>query len=73
MDEIYVKTENWVVLQKHFKNKELVSVYDLIDLIDDLTYDYEKRTEEYEELLQDLHDNYKFVGMKEAVGYDETW
>ena len=28
-------------------------------------------TEEYKDLLQDLRDNYKFIGMEEAIGYDE--
>lgn len=73
MENIYIKIDDYVLLKKFFKDKELVSIEDLIALIDDLNYDYEKRTEEYEDFIEDVRDNYKFIGMKEAVGYDENW
>lgn len=74
MENIYIKTENYALLKKYFKDKDLISIEDLIALIDDLSYDVERMTEEYKDLLQDLRDNYKFIGMEEAVGYDEkTW
>lgn len=75
MENIYIKTSelsNWFA-EKHFKDKDLISVLDLICLAENLDSDYEKRTEEYEDLIEDVRDNYKFIGMKEAVGYDETW
>ena len=74
MENIYIKTENWALLKKYFKDKDLISIEDLIVLIDDLSYDLEKIKEEYTDLLQDIQDNYKYIGIKEAIGYDEkTW
>lgn len=73
MDKVYIKVEDYVLLKKYFDNKDLVSVEDLIGLLDDLTYDVEKLKEEYEDLAEDVRDNYKFVGMREAVGYNENW
>lgn len=72
MENIYIKIDDYVLLKKFFKDKELVSIEDLIALIDDLNYDYEKIKEEYEDFIEDVRDNYKFIGMKEAVGYDEN-
>ena len=73
MDKVYIRVEDYVLLKKYFDNKDLVSVEDLIGLLDDLTYDVEKLKEEYEDLVEDVRDNYKFVGMREAVGYNENW
>ena len=74
MEKLYIKIEDYVLLKKFFKNQDLVSIEDLIALIDDLNYDYEKIKEEYTDLIEDVRDNYKFIGTKEAIGYDErTW
>ena len=74
VEKLYIKIEDYVLLKKFFKNQDLVSIEDLIALIDDLNYDYEKIKEEYTDLIEDVRDNYKFIGTKEAIGYDErTW
>lgn len=64
MDNILIRTNclpEWLV-EKHFKNQDLISLEDLIAKIEDLSDDLENKTQQYENLLQDLHDNYKFVG-----------
>ena len=74
MENVYIKTDSYTLLKKYFKNQDLISIEDLITLIDDLSYDVNKMSEEYENLLQDVRDNYKFIDTREAIGYDErTW
>ena len=72
--EMYMKSDylpQWFV-EKHFKDKDLISVNDLIDVIDDLDYELEKLKEEHQDLIDNVRDNYKFIGTREAIGYDET-
>lgn len=60
MDNVYIKTENlnsWV--SKYFKNKDLVSIEDLISLIEDLADEAEHWKEKFEDLEEDLRENYK--------------
>ena len=74
MENVFIKTEQYALLKKFFKNQDLISIEDLIALIDDLSYDLDRMNEEYKDLLQDMQDNYKFIGTREAIGYDErTW
>lgn len=73
MNDIYIKIDDYTLLKKYFKNQDLVSIEDLIVLIDDLSYDISKMQEEYQDLLDNVRDNYKFIGQREAVGYNENW
>ena len=74
MENVYIKTDSYALLKKYFKNQDLIYIEDLITLIDYLSYDVNKMSEEYENLLQDVRDNYKFIDTREAIGYDErTW
>ena len=74
MEEVYIKAEKYALLKKYFKNQDLISIEDLIALIDDLSYDLDRMNEEYKDLLQDMQDNYRFIGTREAIDYDErTW
>lgn len=69
-DDVYVLDE--------FKNKDLVSVEELLDKIselaaevEDLKDDLDEVKREYEDLEQDLEDNYKPISYAEQVGYSE--
>jgi len=76
MDNIYIKTNelpNWVD-EKYFKGTDLASIEDLIYVIEELKEDLEIWKEKYEDFKQNVQDNYKFIGTKEQIGYDErTW
>jgi hypothetical protein len=76
MDEVFIRTwtlPEWLC-NKYFKNIDYVSIEDLISIIEDLDSDKERLEEELDDLRQDIKDNYKYIGMREAIGYDEkTW
>lgn len=68
MNECYTKR----YLQEKFK-KDLVSVDELIGLIEDLKGDYDEAQEKIEDLEQDIRDNYKRISVEEQIGYSERW
>ena len=73
MDEIYIKTTDlstWMKV-KYFKNKDLVSVEELIGLIEDIDDDLEALQEKYDDVEQDLHDNYKPISHAEMYGISD--
>lgn len=76
MDEVFIRTwtlPEWLV-KKYYKGKDFVSIDELITTIEDLDSDRDMIEEEFEDYKQYVEDNYKFIGEKEAVGYDEkTW
>lgn len=57
MNEIYIKKEDvnrWI--GKFFENKDLISIDDLIAVIEDLDGDLESLKEKYEELDNDFYE-----------------
>lgn len=69
-DDVYVLYE--------FKNKDLVSVEELLDKIGELSSRVEELEDElkeskkdYEDLEQDLEDNYKPISLKEMYGISD--
>lgn len=76
MSELYITTislPEWLV-EKYFKNKSLVSVEEIINVIEDLDDDLERVEEQFEDYKKFVNDNYKFIDTREAIGYDErTW
>lgn len=69
-DDVYVLDE--------FKNKDLVSVEELLDKISELSSrveeledDLNEAKREYEDLEQDLEDNYKPISLKEMYGVSD--
>lgn len=64
--EIYILKDDlneWV--KKYFKNQDLVSINDLISVIEDLEYEIEDLKEEIEDMKQDIEDNYKRIPVNE--------
>ena len=64
MNNVYINTNemaSWVV-DKYFKDKDIVSIDEILCALEDASDDLEHYKELYEDLQQDLHDNYKFVG-----------
>lgn len=68
MNECYTKR----YLQETFK-KDLVSISELIGLIEDLKGDYDSLEEQYDDLKQDMEDNYKPVSYEEQIDYNRNW
>lgn len=65
MDEIYLKTNelnSWIA--KYF-DKDLISIDDLIGVIEDLDGEVEDWKMKYEELQNDLEDNYRPISHAE--------
>lgn len=68
MDEVYIdirKENAWI--KKYFENKDLVSIRDLISVIEDLDGKIEHWKEKYEDLEEDLRENYKPIPYAEQV------
>lgn len=60
MDSVYIRVSDlnkWT--GKYFKDKDIVSVEDLLGVIEDLEDEKEYYREKYEELQEDLEENYK--------------
>lgn len=59
MNEIYVKTNELNSWTAKYFDKDLISIDDLITVIEDLDSEIENWKEKYDDLLQDLKDNYQ--------------
>ena len=74
MNEIYLKTSelnSWIA--KHF-DKDLISIEELIGVIEDLDSELEDLQYKYDELERDLHDNYKPIPKNEQYEvYDDDF
>ena len=68
MNECYLKR----YLQEQFK-KDIVSIDEILGLLEDLKGDYDSLEEEFENFKQDVEDNYKQISVKEQIDYSERW
>lgn len=72
MDNVFIKKEElneWT--QKHFK-EDLVSVNDLIRVIEDLDNEVDRVKEEYEDYKQMIKDNYEPISPYKMCGVNEN-
>ena len=72
MDNVFIKKNElseWT--QKYFK-EELVSVDDLIRVIEDLDNEIENVKEKYEDFKQMVNDNYKPISASSMYGVSEN-
>lgn len=72
MDNVYIKKEDlyqykgtYEVFNRLFENKDLISIDDLISCIEDLDSEVEDWKMKYEELQNDLEDNYRPISQAE--------
>ena len=79
MDRIYINIKDFnecyikKYLEEKFK-KDLISLDELIDLVEDVIYDFEYLQDEYRDLKQDLEENYRPIPYAEQVGvYDSDF
>jgi len=59
MDEIFIKTSSYDCLEKHFKDRDLTTIEELIGLIEDLDYDLENLKEEFDDFKNEVKEHYK--------------
>lgn len=65
MNDVYIKKDdlnNWIA--KYFKN-DLISIDDMINVIENLDGEVEDWKMKYEELCNDLQDNYRPISQAE--------
>ena len=74
MKEIMINLTNQNdTIRKQFKNKDIVSIEDLLDAIENLVYDVERLEEEKKDIEDDRNDNYvpRFRDKYEEYGISE--
>ena len=68
MDEVLIKVTGY---EKYFiDKKELYTIVEILNRLEDLYLDNEVLEEELEDLKRDIEDNYKPVPLSEQVGID---
>lgn len=68
MNEVYIdmrKENDWI--RKYFKDKDFISIEELICCIEDLDGEVDHWKEKYQDLEQDLQDNYRPIPYSEQV------
>lgn len=72
MDNIYVDMrEQGFVLSRHFKNKDMVSVEEILTELEELIDDLEYLKEEFDDYKRDVEENYQMIPYAEQIGYNE--
>ena len=72
MNEIYIDIRNeneWI--KKYFDNKDLVTISELLDVIEELDSDIANLKMQIEDMENNIKDNYKPVSPYEKYGIDE--
>ena len=62
MDEVYIRTEDlprWLV-KIHFKDKDLITIDDLIEKLEDTTDELDLLKEKFDEFKEEVEENYKY-------------
>ena len=73
MEHIYIDMrEQGFVLSRYFKNKDMVSVEDVLTEFEEIIDELENLKEEFDEYKRDVEDNYKPIPMSEHLGIDDT-
>lgn len=68
MDNIYVDLRNenkWI--REIFRNKDLVTIEEMLEKIEDLSDELEHTIEEFEDFKRDVEDNYRPVSVTEQL------
>lgn len=71
MKEVYIKTkeiDSWIMDKDYFKNKDLISIEELIAIIEDQDSEIEHLKETIEDIKQDIEDNYERISISSQVG-----
>ena len=55
-----------------FQDNDTMTIEELFVTIEDLNSEIDKLQEEYDKYKENVNDNYRFVGMSEQVGIDNS-
>ena len=72
MDKVYIKVEDlnkWVA--KYFIDKDIITIDDLISVIEELDSELDYQREKYYELENNLENNYKPISPYRLYGINE--
>lgn len=67
---IDIRNENSIICD-YFKNKDLVSIDELLGAIEDLSLEVERLNEHIEDREKEIADNYRRIPVEEQVGVSE--
>jgi hypothetical protein len=65
MKDIFIKVKDDIFLEKLFPNKDIVSIDDLMAVVQQLVCDKETLEEQLNDLKNDINDNYRPISKQE--------
>lgn len=72
MENIYIDMrEQGFTLSNYFKNKDLVSVEDILSELEEVIDELEDVKEKFKDYQREVEDNYKPISYAEQVGFNE--
>lgn len=72
MEHIYIDMkEQGFTLSNHFKNKEMVSVEEVLAELEEVIDELEEVKEKFKDYQREVEDNYKPLSYAEQVGFNE--
>ena len=72
MDEVFINIKGYDWLEKHYKNKDYVSIGELITVIEDLDYEIDRLNEKIANMREDIQDFYTPKTPYEILGISES-
>lgn len=73
MEDVYIKVADlnkWIA--KYFPRKDLISINDILTVIENLDEELEALKLEYEEFKANVDDNYKRINPADQIDYDPS-
>lgn len=71
MNNIYIKTDSYSIFERIFTNKDLISIKDLVDMLEEQYYEIQRLMEQIEDLEQpkefDEHTAWQDQQLEEGV------
>ena len=72
MENVFIKTGEFDILNKLFKNKDLISIDELVGCLEEQYFLIEKLEEDIEDLNRDIEENYKPIDKYDELGISES-
>lgn len=73
MKDVYISVADLTTYmqEKYFKDKDMVSIDDIMYAFEDLDSEYEKLKEEYEDFKNEVEENWRPISPSEMYGIDD--
>lgn len=72
MENVFIKTGEFEILNDLFPDKDLISVDELIGALEDQQFDIKNLEEQIEDLNRDIEENYKLIDKYDELGISEN-